>query len=581
MTHVDLERAIVRKAHLLALVLATTGSAFAINWNNSAGGVLTDDGNWKGGVAPTATQDAAFENSVNAPVTMSDDVPAKTNAVITINGNNLPLEFAFGKGHEYYASTRVSFAFGRRLTLSSGRLGGKTLYAPNQTGATLTPLRITVDGEDAELFGSFQFGAKGPSGNSLVLRNGGRYSGGLSVGVQSAACSGNRIVVTDPGSVLAATTLNLGQTAGDNVIVVSNSATMAVSTALYIGTVNSGSATSSNNVLGVVDGGRATLPCKIYVGERNGACSNRIEVLSGGVLDMSGGSPSIGSASGEGNAIVVDGGTVISSNATSKTITVGGYGRGSRIDLRNGAVFAASNLLFTVGDTGAAAKNSGIRIAGGSWMTIANKSSTYCYYASKATGCFLELDNGVLEIPNSILRGGADLTPSNCFVRVVNGSKLRTARIIMGDHAEGHELIVENSAIVVSGDLSFASSHIAGTDPDLRHDYLRIGGSNTTVTVGGSVSLNRDTTATFAIPKEGYSAVPVSANGLGLGSRSRVVVNVDDRYIDGGRIVLMKSKNKITDNGATFETNFGRFDNTDYEIAVKVPGRKGLMVLLK
>lgn len=576
----------VRKMLVLFFAgLSTAAFAATISWNNSSGGVLTEGANWKGGVAPEAGEDSQFASSITGAITMTDEKPAMTNAVISVEGN-LPMEFALGKGHEFLAKTRVSLTYGRSLTISSGTFGTAGtagIYVANRAGGpSYKKCAIVVDGEDAALSGTMQLGAKGIPGNSLTVRNGGRYVGSsLSVGVQEAAASNNVMLVTDPGSQLTAPTVKLGLTAGGNVIVVSNSAAMAVSTALYIGTVNSGSATSSNNVLKVVDGGRATLPCKVYIGEKNGACSNRIEVLAGGVLDMSDGSISIGSASGEGNAIVVDGGTAIYSNATSKTIAVGGYGRGSRIDLRNGAVFAASNLLFTVGDTGAAAKNSGIRIAGGSRMTIANNSSTYCYYASKATGCFLELDNGVLEIPNSTLRGGADFTPSNCFVRVVNGSKLRTARIIMGDHAEGHELIVENSAIVMSGDLSFANSHIAGTDPDLRHDYLRIGGSNTTVTVGGSVSLSRDTTAAFAIPKEGYSAVPVSANGLGLGSRSRVVVNIDDRYIDGGRIVLMKSKNKITDNGATFETNFGRFDNTDYEIAVKVPSRRGLMILLK
>ena len=572
-------------AAVFALVAVAARGA-DINFTNTVGGVLTEVGNWSVGAVPSPSDTSQFNKSYTGPVTMTDAIPALTNNIINIYNNSL--EFALGNGHEFVAKTRVSLTQAGMTTISSGTFGSAstsspTIYLPNTGTVTLKPVSIIVDGENSVLRGPVQLGAKGPAGSTITVRNGAKYEGSsLSIGVQSATASNNVMMVTDAGSRIVVDTLNLGQTAGGNTLVVSNSATMQVST-MKIGTIYSGTATSTNNALIITKGGRATIvgTVKPKIGEKSGSHSNRVEVLSGGMFDMGGNGVVLGDGNCDFAAMIANGGSIVSSNSTSTTtFMIGNLGRYARLDLDGGAVFSASNLCLVAGNT-LDAVGASVRIAGGSRMTIANDSSQYHYYSHTAPDTAFDVDGGEFTSPGDRFRGGLNASASNSCVKVRNGGILDVGAMYIGDHAERHDLIVENGTIAATS-LSFANSHTEGTDKDLRHDRFIVRGTNSSVTVSGDCLFKRDTALVFEMPREGYRTLPLCCEaGINLGDRSTVSFVADVDYEEGGRIVLMRSTNKIVDNGATFLTNVGSFDNNDFEIAVRLPSKRGLKIIFR
>lgn len=571
-------------AAVFALVAVAARGA-TCNFTNTVGGVLTEVGNWGGNAVPSSSDTSQFTKLYTGPVTMTDVIPVLTNDIINIYNNSL--EFALGNGHEFVAKTRVSLTQAGTTTISSGTFGSATrssptIYLPNTVTVTYNPVSVIVDGENSVLRGPVQLGAKGPAGSSITVRNGAKYEGSsLSIGVQSATASNNVMMVTDAGSRIVVDTLNLGQTAVGNTLVVSNSATMQVST-MKIGTIYSGTATSTNNALIITKGGRATIVGTVTpkIGEKSGSHSNRVEVLSGGIFDMGGNGVVLGDGKCDFAAMIANGGSIVSSNSTTKTFMIGNSGRYARLDLDGGAVFTASNLCLLAGNS-IGAVGASVRIAGGSRMTIANNSGQYHYYSHTAPGATFDVDGGEFTSPGDRFRGGLNASASNSCVTVRNGGILDVGAMYIGDHAERHDLIVENGTIAATS-LSFANSHTEGTDKDLRHDRFIVRGTNSSVTVSGSCWFNRDTALVFEMPREGYRTLPLCCeSSINLGDRSTVsfVAGVD--YEEGGRIVLMRSANKIVDNGATFLTNVGSFDNNDYEIAVRLPSRRGLKIIFR
>ena len=566
-------------------LVAVAARGATCNFTNTVGGVLTEVGNWGGNAVPSSSDTSQFSKLYTGPVTMTDVIPALTNDIINIYNNSL--EFALGNGHEFVAKTRVSLTQEGTTTISSGTFGSATrssptIYLPNTSTVTYKPVSVIVDGENSVLRGPVQLGAKGPAGSSITVRNGAKYEGSsLSIGVQSVTASNNVMMVTDAGSRIVVDTLNLGQTAGGNTLVVSNSATMQVST-MKIGTIYSGTATSTNNALIITKGGRATIVGTVTpkIGEKSGSHSNRVEVLSGGIFDMGGNGVVLGDGKCDFAAMIATGGSIVSSNSTTKTFMIGNSGRYARLDLDGGAVFTASNLCLLAGNS-IGAVGASVRIAGGSRMTIANDSSQYHYYSHTAPGTEFDVDGGEFTSPGDRFRGGLNASASNSCVTVRNGGILDVGAMYIGDHAERHDLIVENGTIAATS-LSFANSHTEGTDKDLRHDRFIVRGTNSSVTVSGSCWFNRDTALVFEMPREGYRTLPLCCeSSINLGDRSTVSFVADVDYEEGGRIVLMRSTNKIVDNGATFLTNVGTFDNNDYEIAVRLPSKHGFMLIFR
>ena len=568
----------------LSAVLAR-GASFT--FTNTAGGVLTDVGNWSGGGVPSPSDTAEFNRAYTAPVTMTDDSPAMTNEIINIYNNSL--ELALGNGHEFVAKTRVSFAQAGTTTISSGTFGGAsvsspTTFLPNTGNVSLKPVSIVVDGKDSVLRGPVQLGAKGPAGSTITVRNGAKYEGSsLSIGVQSATASNNVMMVTDAGSSIVVTTLNLGQSAGGNTLVVSNSATMQVST-LKIGTVYTGTATSTNNALVITKGGVVTVAGAEVprIGEKSGSHSNRVEVLDGGKFDAGVNGLMIGGDAGcDFAALIANGGTIISTNAAMKSLIIGNSGGYASLDLAGGSLFAASNLVLTAGNLVTAVAPA-IRISGSSRITIENGvgGNIQCY-CSRAPGATFDLDGGEFTAACDKFMGGMYASASNACVTVRNGGRLDVGAMYIGDHAERHDLVVENGTVAATF-LSFANSHTVGTDNDLRNDRFIVRGTNSSVTVSGGCYFNRDTALLFEMPRKGYAKLPLDCGStIALGDRSSVTFVGDPNYKEGGRIVLMRSANKIVDNGATYTTNIGHFDNTDYEIAVRLPSKRGLAIFVR
>jgi T5SS/PEP-CTERM-associated repeat protein len=212
------------------------------------------------------------------------------------------------------------------LTVSNG--GNVTAGSILESANPGVTANITVTGANATLSttGSLYDGLNG--NGTLTVSNGGKFSGSLSIGVDSGSTS--IATVDGAGSSVSAADVNLGNQ-GNGTLIVSNGGNVTASSQFSLGNGDGGAGTLSVDGLGSVAGSNGFL----LVG---GSGSGVANVTNGGALDVTGDDGSegvyLGYGPGESSSLLVSGvnsvGNVSSTlNVTEGGVTVGFDGNGT------------------------------------------------------------------------------------------------------------------------------------------------------------------------------------------------------------------------------------------------------------
>jgi fibronectin-binding autotransporter adhesin len=257
----------------------------------------------------------------------------------------------------------------------------------------------TDDGVQAGVFGSF---------NQMVISNGGSVQGNLlfvgNIG------SNNTAVVTDPGSVLAMGTAEVGDSGAGNRLVVSNGAAYSGSF-LLIGNENGAKA---NEVLVTGVGSYLTNTGELWIGNRGSA--NRLTVSDGATVLSS--NVYVGFlATSTNNRVVVDGGALL---LTNNSVFSSSFIR--RLDIRSGtnvlnAGVIAVPLLLVTNAAGQFEFNGGL---------------LKCAGTSYGNGRVFNVGNGVSAATFQLLSGTHGFTNG---MAIANNATLTGTGTIMGTMA--------------------------------------------------------------------------------------------------------------------------------------------------
>ncbi len=322
--------------------------------------------------------------------------------------------------------------------------------------------------------------------NQLVISNGARVGNDQgSIGLLSAGTN-NLAIVTGAGSLWSnRSDLRVGVSGDGNRLVVSNAGTVFAGTNVYVG-LNSG---ALSNLLLISSGGLVTNGGDGVVGFSTGANSNTASLSDANTRWLMGGDLFIGS-NGAFNQLVISNGARVGNEAGSigngssssnnevlvtgagsswsnrNGLTVGGGGSGNRLVISNGGT--VFNIDGFIGYSSGAKSNAAL---------VTDTNSIWSNSSALSVGFFgsfnqLVVSNGagVFDTSGSV---GAGFAFSNLAVVTGAGSFWSNRQdLYVGDFGSGNRLVITNGGTV------FASNAVyLGFEPSSSNNLLTVGGS--------------------------------------------------------------------------------------------------------
>ena len=324
----------------LALLFATT--ALANTWTNTLGGVFSDGGNWKEGVAPTSGVEAKFSDAAGTfTVTATGDIAS---GIATFDGDqNVTLDL--GAGHTWTIDNNRNFNVGytadanTSLSIVSGCVTGAYKILLGEKVAE--SIHLTVANPGTVLRSNRDDLCIGWNGGNADVRvlDGAVLQGGRGMYVgYNATASSNTVLVTGSGSLIG------------------NGPTTSSNYGIIIGEAG------SDNTVRIADGAVMTNTLQnLTLGNKAGADRNSLIFDGTGVFGA--GNFNVGMNGGGNTAVFTNGayGTFYR-GASSGTTFVGNKSSNNRLDISSGSYFCPGSHLYLGSD--AKACSNIVRIAG-------------------------------------------------------------------------------------------------------------------------------------------------------------------------------------------------------------------------
>lgn len=560
----------MKKCMITASVLmaASMASATSYTWPGTAGGDITDPGNWNLAALPTSADSIVFNTVQANPYCMG----LLSSWTLSSVGFKESCEIDLGANKILTSSGSVVFDGGSKtFTLKSGKVeaaGNRIFLGDGTSGNTLIVegANTILKSPEATVGGNNFFSLSPNYGNNhVIIRDGATYDGNVMMAVNSTGAKNNSFTVTGPGTKW--TTRGARNTrlyvADNQSIVISNRATAVLSGvpiaqgannegSIWLGTVNN-SAVGQNHRLVVADGASLWTDQSITAGRNGSNCE--IRLADGGYIG-SGYTIMLGfnkvSAQTSGNRLTVSGTGNGLYAAGGLTI---GYGAGSHANgfvVEPGAELAYGGSLIA-GENQADDSNY-MTVAG--TMSVTNKAITTWYFGANApSNRFEVVTGGEFEANNTwfvlghnssstnnelIVRSGATFA-CNGYTNLIGQSSANNRMVVDGGQvafnhndlivgfnssAPNNLLEVKNGGVFA---LSFGAMTIGGSGPRSRLSVSggsRLAFTNASLRVGvgswakGSVAELIDSELTFA------NTSPDGSNGIGVGSEGGSASNV-------------------------------------------------------
>lgn len=302
---------------------------------------------------------------------------------------------------------------------------------------------------------------------------------------------------------------------------------------------------------------------------------------------------SIGTEAGSsGGLFRIDGGTVAITNLLSKrTFAVGNMGSRNMLEVTNGGLLTFSNVSFVVCANRGEGSNV-VRVANGGRITglITNGDPKEGIYIGQYVPGGLDVDGGSFVVPQILRVSHTEANGGGSWVKIRNGGYVEVNRVIMGEMTQGNRIDIDNGTLVTLGDsLQMGTSNAACSN-----DVLTITGTNAFVRSGGSLSISPHSLVQFDFGEFGFcktaAVVRVASNVNGtttVTEENPVTIRITDdnpKRIEGGKYTLIETKNgtiawdKIN---LEYPPSVRIVEKTDKKLVVRVPSRKGMMLILR
>ncbi len=558
----------------LVFAVAVVPSVFArveYRWASTAGGDLAESTNWESGAAPgssTEYEQIYIEKDQSKPITLSKDISVKSDTSnanyasrLSFNGEMKfdTAETTLTLNRSYWRGNNKVFSFTR------GILELSDMYFENGNNS-IANNKWTIDGPEATLKGSLCISVTSPNNLVVVTNGAAAYLTWLTVG-RNAGTYNNGLAATN----------NIFRVAG-------------VGSKL---TASSGISTGvrENNRIEILDGATAVVDRDIKLGEY----MHDIDVANPNLFDHA----STVLVSGKGSKLTVNPTDGFIRNKS--RIILGFSSSSNTLEVANGAelvcysnkIHIAYNLATTEGNskylpsviiknvpdyrfrgnrlrvTGEGSKMSFISTSGGDIMvaydnvyTEDNRIEILDGGSFESVGCGfgigVGLNNGVYvgeratfkHDGNAIYVGSGEVS-TNCFFTVEGGTCITKNGFIIGNLAWGAHLDALAGAKVTIGDDTNDTVLLGGkTDEDAcLNAAFNIAGAGTVVTVSGTLNVNKDSTLSFDVPQEGFTATPLTVNHIVFGTKCATPPTLRVTQAERNKVryvTLVESANAIT-----------------------------------
>ena len=376
-----------RLAAAALLLWGLPGACFAANdyWTNTAGGSFSNAVNWSPGL-PGAADAAYFTNAASYTVNWSAGASNANvyydagGGVVTQNmGSAAWVVTGLYDVGKTSGKTGVVVQVGGYVEVSnvadsvrigdsgngSYTLNGGVLVARNTlVGYASDNNTMLVTGSGAVMTNtSYTYIGSSGSGNLFTLANSGMVVTAYGVIGPTAGKNGNRLVITDPGTVwtntasAAGTPFSVGNGAAANSLVVSNGGQ------LFSAYTSIGNQVSSSNNSALVTGTGSTWTVvgsgsTIRVGESGS--SNQLTIANGGKMVLPNHFYVGWQAASSNNLVTVTGAGSVLTNAPNMDVVIGQSGVGNRLVVSNGGKVYMSNGFAILGANASSSSNTAL-----------------------------------------------------------------------------------------------------------------------------------------------------------------------------------------------------------------------------
>lgn len=332
----------------------------------------------------------------------------------------------------------------------------------------------------------------------------------------------------------------------------------------------------------------------VYIGNGDTSHGNSLAVRdSGTLLQFFDQSIYVGSEKkSNGNVFRIDGGTVAITNpVTARTFGIGHQGPRNTLEVMNGGLLTFSNVNFIVCSSRGDGSNV-VRVANGGRIQgiIKGGGITEGIYIGQYAVGGLDVDGGSFVIPQLLRVSHTEATGGGSWVKIRNGGYIEVNRVIMGEMTQGNRIDIDNGTLVTLGD----SIQMGTNDSRCSNDVLTITGTNAFVRSGGGLAISPQSVVQFDIGEFGFcktaAVVRVMSNVNGTTSvtaENPVTIRITDdnpKRIEGGKYTLIEAKNgKINWDLINLEypPSVRIVEKTDKKLVVRVPSRKGMLLLVR
>jgi len=322
----------------------------------------------------------------------------------------------------------------------------------------------------------------------------------------------------------------------------------------------------------------------------NAAATNFFFIVDGGTY-----APNVATMLGggghRGRFEVINGGVAA---ITNQTVTVGQNGSDNWMTVANGGRMMTSNAILTVTSGTGGGNVFAVTNGGKAFFNLSGNSTRKHYLCSgkDSQGATLLVDgkDSLVDMTGdqimAITTGGG--TARGARLVVTDGGTVKFGSSYFGDQGNG---IVDCGVLVSNGVMDVGTSlNIGGSDSTLAHGcWMSVQGAKTDVSLGGTLAIMRDSTLSFAVPKNGFEATPVKAKTLSFGTqcatRPTLKVTADPlnqvRFVEAENdITVPADLNLDLPAGAKLlQAGDNRYDAK--KLIVKLPTNSGLLLLFR
>lgn len=291
-----------------------------------------------------------------------------------------------------------------------------------------------------------------------------------------------------------------------------------------------------------------------------------------------------------GGCFLVDGGTVaITNSQTRRDFRIGNMGRGNVLEVTNGGCLTFSNMNFEVCGGGSTAVSNIVRITNrGCVEGHVSSSASDAFYVGKYGVGGLDVDGGILRVPQVLRISSTDTAANGSWVRISNGGCVEVYRVIAGETTRGNRIYIDNGVLKTLGhsiNLGAASSSDCG---------LHIAGTNAFVRSASDVILSPKSFIQFDIGRDGLcktsAVVSVKRNFTAADTvtdETPVTIRItddDQKRVDGGKFTLIETQDgKIAWDKIKIECpeSVRIIEKSEKKLVVRVPNHKGMLLIFR